>query len=213
MKNSKQIAIVGWHTGDNSFGVSKAYLEYFSRWGNVTILTPNIGINVKSFDLLVLPGGRDVNPARYNTAPSFFTGHPEPCLEFFDEHLLQKFIDANVSIFGICRGHQTLGVHFGVPLIQHIDGFHPKSLKTRSELVHPVWSREALTHNNFAKNKIIQEVNSLHHQAIFSDDILNNEDCGLQIELISKDGLVEAMSHKKHPIVSVQWHPKFFGAC
>jgi gamma-glutamyl-gamma-aminobutyrate hydrolase PuuD len=100
-KKQKQILIVGWKTGDNSFGVTVPYLEYFSKFGQVHVLTPNTVEYVFRADLLVLPGGRDVNPTRYNQSPGYHTGHPEPILEYFDTKVLPKYIEKQIPIFGI----------------------------------------------------------------------------------------------------------------
>jgi gamma-glutamyl-gamma-aminobutyrate hydrolase PuuD len=51
------------------------------------------------------------------------------------------------------------------------------------------------------------QVNSIHHQGI---DRLGE---GLQIEALSHDGVIEAVSHQGEPfVVGVQWHPEFHDA-
>lgn len=100
---TKRIGIVGWGTGENSFGVSKPYLNYFKTYGEVFILGPNEEVD-STLDLLILPGGKDVNPLRYGQIPSLFTGYQEPLLEYFDVTMLPRYIEQGVPIFGICRG-------------------------------------------------------------------------------------------------------------
>lgn len=103
----KKIGIVGWKTGENSFGITVPYLRFFQHYGNVVIL----GVNeepVKDLDLLVLPGGGDVSPNRYNAKPDLFTGVANTWLEYFDKDILPQYIANKTSIFGICRGLQTL---------------------------------------------------------------------------------------------------------
>ena len=51
----KKIIIPGWSTGDSSWGVTKPYLDFFSNYGQVDIITPRKGI--VEADLLVIPGG------------------------------------------------------------------------------------------------------------------------------------------------------------
>ena len=55
-KSYKKIGIVGWSTGESSFGVTKPYLQYLSSFGQVEILTPSKYIR-EDLDLIVLPGG------------------------------------------------------------------------------------------------------------------------------------------------------------
>lgn len=54
----KTIGIVGWSTGDQSFGTSKQYLEHLKDFGTVVILGPDS--HIKGLDLVFLPGGKDV---------------------------------------------------------------------------------------------------------------------------------------------------------
>ena len=52
--------------------------------------------------------------------------------------------------------------------------------------------------------KKIGKVNSAHHQAV------NKLGKDLELSAKSKDGIIEAFYHKKHPYcVGVQWHPEF----
>jgi len=202
MKRDKKIVIPGWMVGDNSFGVTKAYLEYFSRYGKVHILHPSNEI-VEDADLLVLPGGKDVLTTRYGQIPSMHTGQPDMILEWFDHTLLPKYIDMGIPIFATCRGMQTLNVFFGGSLKQHLYG-HPYSTEWRGERVHEVYTPEdyarfkASTKKSSVKPHM--KVNSLHHQAI---DKLGE---GLIPLLISNDGIIEAIKHETLPIYGQQFH-------
>lgn len=201
-KENPRIGIVGWKVGDNSFGCTVPYMNLFSHFGDVEIITPTK--RVRKLDLLVLPGGADINPSRYKAVPSWFTGSPNPFLEFFDLYMLQKYIDAKIPIFGICRGLQTLNVHFGGTLDQHID---TKTSETRSELVHDAFQLKHIVPGEQSSVTKFR-VNSLHHQAIgrLGDD--------LEIMLTDKlptknnDFIVEGIRHKSLPIYGVQYHPE-----
>ena len=219
--NKKNICIVGWNVGDNSFGVTKTYLQYFSKYGNVYLITPSDFDKIYRCDLLVLPGGKDIDPRRYNHKPNFYTLPPDPMLEWFDAKALPKYIEKGIPIFGICRGLQTLAVHYNVPLDQHISTWHDTSVKHRGELVNDLFNPErynweTLKFSGKRDNKGNPEpdlrVNSLHHQAVLYRDLLEHTD-ELKAIYISEDEVVEAMCHVTKPIISVQWHPKFFGAC
>ena len=118
--------------------------------------------------------------------------------------MLQKYIDAKIPIFGICRGLQTLNVHFGGTLDQHID---TKTSETRSELVHDAFQLKHIVPGEQSSVTKFR-VNSLHHQAIgrLGDD--------LEIMLTDKlptknnDFIVEGIRHKSLPIYGVQYHPE-----
>lgn len=196
----KQIGIVGWKTGENSFGVTVPYFEYFSQFGEVSILSPG---QYKDLDLLILPGGLDVDPARYNNIPSLNSSNSNILLEFFDKNILPKYIENKTKIFGICRGLQTLNVYFGGTINQDIP-YHPYS-NPRDERIHEVVSTFKFSEFDkrffYGKTKI--KVNSLHHQAIL------NLGVDLESILVSKDDEeIEAIKHKELPIYAVQYHPE-----
>lgn len=116
----KKIAIVGWNTGDNSFGITKPYAEYFSQFGKLIILTPSDEI-VEGIDLLVLPGGLDLAPSSmFGVAPSYYTSNTDVMKQYFYETTLPQYIMAGIPIFGICLGFQQLSAYFGAKLQQHV---------------------------------------------------------------------------------------------
>ncbi len=205
---SKKIIIPGWSTGDSSWGVTKPYLDFFSTFGQVDIITPRKGI--VEADLLVLPGGMDLNPNKYGEVPGFYTGNIDVYKNYFYEQNLQQYVEAGIPIFGICLGFQSICSYFGSKLTQHM--YHPYS-SSRSELVHkvfPVVGKEPtdgyLTKRG--KNDEHFKVNSLHHQAVSQFDLSND----LKPLYIDEDGYyVEVVKHKTLPIAGVQFHPEELG--
>lgn len=203
----KKLAICGWSTGDNSWGVTKAYLEYFSQFGQVEILTPSEGIRA-DIDMVVLPGGLDTPSSNYGAKPSFMNSNSDVYKEYFVKQNLQQYIDAGKSVFGICLGAQQLNVHFGGKLTQHIWWNHGYS-SPRTELVHEVHPMVG-QHNDgqwiFSKvKKDIFKVNSMHHQGIDLEQLASE----LIPLLVDEDEiLVEAFRHRTLPIAGYQGHPE-----
>ncbi|MFW6311394.1 MAG: gamma-glutamyl-gamma-aminobutyrate hydrolase family protein [Nanoarchaeota archaeon] len=196
----KKIGILSWKIGENSFGITNAYLNWIEYFGQVRILDYKEPFDA-SLDLLVLPGGPDVNPERYKHIPDRSTGKPCVHREYFDMYTLPHYVQNLVPIFGICRGHQTLNVHFGGTLNQHM--YHETSFKSRSELVHEVRYKiksdgKTILYTN--------KVNSLHHQVI--DEV--GKDLRVVARYHDKNRLydVEALIHEQLPIASVQYHPE-----
>jgi len=102
MKN-KKIGIVGHFTGPNSFGITKPYMEFFQHFGEIIMLSP-WDESPRELDLLVLPGGPDVNPFRYLTVEDKLdinVGVPCIVREKFDRELLPQYIEKQTPIFGI----------------------------------------------------------------------------------------------------------------
>ena len=154
----------------------------------------------EEYDGLLLPGGWDVNPARYGK-----TRIPQETIDDdLDElqfNALAGFLEAQKPILGICRGHQLLNVAFGGTLIQHLpcaekhqslasgeDNVHTIHIEAHSFL-YPVYGSAC-------------SVNSTHHQGI---EIPGK---GFRAVLHSEDGVIEGMEHESLPVWSVQFHPE-----
>lgn len=127
--------------------------------------------------------------------------------------MVDRMIDAQKPVFGICRGFQEINVALGgtlrrdtsasEELIRHhapdgvafdamFDHRHPVEL-TEGGLLAKVYAKPAL------------EVNSVHYQGIgkLAD--------GLTVEARAPDGLIEAYSARPNgaPLLGVQWHPEW----
>lgn len=170
-----------------------AYYVFAQQFGNVELIIPTVS-KVDDLDLLILPGGEDVYPLRYGEAPlPNLCNSPNMDYEYFDQEILPNYI-GNTPIFGICRGFQTLNVHFNGSLYQHLED-EPYSSTFRGDLVHGVANREG---------RFQFRINSLHHQGIKQ---LGHD---LTPTLISteKKGCIEAFKHNELPIAAVQFHPE-----
>ena len=204
----KKIGIVGWKLGGNSFGVTLPYLQLFSQFGNVEILMPSTieAMNL-NLDLVVIPGGPDIIPTRYNNVPDFSTGYACPIREHFDKYLLPVYLAKKIPMFGICRGLQTLVVHFGGSLLQNYPHeFSPEDQRGKS--AHKVII-EFL--NKEIRGQQTCSVNSLHHQ------VTNPETFPKELIVVArheKDKSIEAIVSRnleEIPVAAVQWHPEELG--
>lgn len=209
----KKIGILSWKIGENSFGVTVPYLNYIERFGSVRILDYREEVD-ESLDLLILPGGPDINPLNYNAIPERDTGKGCIYREYFDRYILPQYINFKTPIFGICRGLQTLNVFFGGTLTQHM--YHETSERNRFDRVHNI-EFYALVGGKSIYTYFKVGVNSLHHQSI---DLLGEglkaiamykpkEDPKLKNTLDNQ--CIEAIVHTKYPIAAVQYHPEELG--
>ena len=207
----KKIGIVGWKMG-NGFGITLPYMAFFSHFGNVEIIS-HTETEVRELDLLVIPGGPDVDVSRYldeeNEDISLSVGNPCPIRERFDRILLPKYIESRTPIFGICRGHQSLNVEFGGRLVQHM--FHETTSDTeRNKLVHGLFLENTQLIPGLRNRSF--EVNSLHHQIIDEEYVPTN--CRILARHSNKagttrDGVIESVTYyPSYPAHSVQWHPE-----
>ena len=194
-KTNKLIGIPAWDLkADEHFGVSIPYLAWIDKFGIPVIITPDY---MPAVDMIVLPGGGDVDTARYGETPEFYTSKPNIFLEHFDVNILPQYIDNNTPIFGICRGLQTLNVLGGGSLFQDIDN-HPTS-KYVQDLVHDVFE---ILPDGTASKTVAFKSGSWHHQAV------KKLAPGYDVLLVAEDSHVEAIKHREKPIFAVQYHPE-----
>jgi putative glutamine amidotransferase len=205
MNNKKKILLPGWAVGEGSWGVTKPYLHYFSQFGQVEILTPREGI--EKGDLLVLPGGMDMNPNSYGQIPGFYTGNTDVYKQYFFDVNLKQYINAGIPVFSVCLGFQNINVFFGGTLSQHCN-FPYTERNEQKEIL-------KFAFNNDEDRKLVKtthgyKVNSLHHQGVF--DTTLGQDL-IPLAYSQEHENIEAFRHEHLPIYGVQYHPKFFGAC
>lgn len=214
-KTNLRIGIPGWSTGENSYGAGKSYLEFASNFGRAVIVTPEMVPEDNIVDILLLPGGPDLNPRAYGQTPGFFTGNADVFKEYFYSEMLGKYIEAGIPCFGVCLGMQALAVHFGSTLTQNLL-YHPHS-KARWEAGHEVYP---LHYNHTSGELHIQktygfEVNSHHHQGVYLNQLgqsLIPTNVYPEVEKMGQNTLetcvVESFVHQDLPIVGIQWHPE-----
>ena len=118
----------------------------------------------KDCDGLLLPGGGDIDPARYGQT---LAGSEEPDLQrdAAELHLVSDFTSWGKPILGICRGIQMLNVALGGELIQDI----PTAAEHRHDPVIGDRTHKVTTEENSFLFPLYGEnfsVNSAHHQAL-----------------------------------------------
>lgn len=148
------------------------------------------------YDGLLLTGGSDVNPGRYNEEIDGSIGIDidRDAAEFA---VLKAFVDVGKPIMGICRGHQITNVFFGGSLYQHL----PESdLHRGDKIIHEVTALENSIVGRLYGTSFL--VNSTHHQAV------KKLGEGLRATAFWKNKYVEAYEHTTLPVFGVQWHPE-----
>ena len=148
-------------------------------------------------EALLLPGGGDVEPWRYgaeNTASL-----AEPGRDDEELRLLDAFLSAGKPVLGVCRGLQLINVYFGGTLLQDIPGHSQIESRDRR---HATRTAPSILRSLYGETV---EVNSAHHQAA---DRLGS---GRAAVPWAEDGIVEAVVHRRYPILALQWHPERLG--
>lgn len=181
--------------------VNPLYLEMLKR-NNIEYIPVGLGEDVNvilnTCDGLLVTGGIDVNPSRYNKVNDGSIINDLSITNTTDEidyKWIKAFSDLNKPIIGICRGLQVINVFFGGSLIQDIKG-HTKGSKGMHHNVRLI--KDAYLYDCYKVDE--KSVNSYHHQVI---DKLGK---GLKAIAYSDEGYIEAIEGNN--IYAVQWHPE-----
>jgi putative glutamine amidotransferase len=155
---------------------------------------------------LLLPGGSDVDPARYDATRHPATEESCPELDELEIELLARARDQGLPVLAICRGHQLLNVALGGSLHQHIDGDGHRAQEGEG---HPSRWHDVDIEPDCRLARLlgagIHRVNSRHHQGVLPSTISP----ALMPVAASPDGFIEAMEGRDGSwLLSVQWHPE-----
>lgn len=184
--------------------IPATYVDCVAEAGGLPLLLPPIDDTsvaaqiVAELDGLVVSGGPDVDPARYDEEPHAFTDEPRVQRDAWELALLAAALDRDIPVLGVCRGAQLLNVLYGGSLVQHIED-HKAGIavfqKTEVSLDHDALPGSVLGWN--------VTVSCYHHQAI------GRLGEGLAVTGRAPDGTIEAVvAPGKTFAVGVQWHPE-----
>ena len=144
----------------------------------------------EGFKVTVVPAGTRAEEILAYKPDGLFVsngpGDPSAVPYVFDE--LKKLI-GKLPIFGICLGHQMLGLAYGGKTFKLKFGHHGGN--------QPV--------QNLSTTKV--EITAQNHGFAVDFDSLNSDEVELT-HINLNDQTVEGISHKKFPIFSVQYHPE-----
>jgi len=197
------------------FGQNQSYIRPADKAGAAPLLIPLLTDKDQLrqlFDLLdglLLPGGEDVDPARYGQPPHENLRQVSPLRDATELTLARWAMEEGRPLLAICRGIQVLNVALGGSLYQDIQSQLPQAQNhdwfpgyPRNHLSHPV---QVAPDSRLAGilGTTTLSVNSLHHQAV--QDIAP----GLEAVAWSPDGVCEALEAPGHPFaLGLQWHPE-----
>lgn len=148
-------------------GIEEQYLKLFSQYGRVIAVMPDMQPSDIKLDLLVLPGGADLDTSFTCNGEDMIVGNgsANPMYSQFYRHFLKHWLNAGVPVFGICLGFQALNVCLGGGLTadgpnHNLNGLHPIGIYNEKLGLHLPTTKTGV------KKPYINEVNSRHHQFI-----------------------------------------------
>ncbi len=195
--------------------ISDGYLSGLLETGAVPIVLPttsdpaHIERLVAACDGFLIPGGQDIDPARYGARRKPHTHRSATSRDSMEQALVKAALAADKPILGICRGMQSLNVALGGTLHQDI-----KAARPDASLQH-VQGRpfDMPAHMvEIVEGSLLEQcvgatrlgVNTIHHQSV---DKLGE---GLVVNAISPDdGIIEGIEMPgARFVIGVQWHPE-----
>jgi putative glutamine amidotransferase len=186
----------------------REYTDSVVRAGGVPVLLPPTGDGfaelVTRLDGLVLAGGADIDPARYDQPVRPETEGLRPDRDAFEFGLLTEALRANLPVLAVCRGMQLLNSALGGTLHQHLPD-HVGHAGHRPEVgmfgtCHVTIAGDSRIAGAFGTET---KVRCHHHQAV---DVVAP---GLAVVGTADDGTVEAVELAGGAfVVGVQWHPE-----
>lgn len=161
-------------------------------------------------DGLMLAGGVDIAPEEYGEAPHPDLGKVDAARDRTELTIARWALAADLPVFGICRGIQTLNVAAGGSLYQDIPAQLPVAAKhnyrpSESPWEQPVHRVRVASGSRLAHILGATEVgaNSFHHQAV------KQTAPGFVSVAAAEDGVVEGIENPgRRFALGVQWHPE-----
>ena len=201
-----------WDAERKSVWMLPDYLEGIKAAGGVPVVLPlemseeDANRIVETFDGFLFTGGQDVTPELYAMKDTTGTIIPSPERDRLEMLLLEKALQADKAVLGICRGLQFINAFLGGTLWQDLPSQHPSDIVHRQGKPYGVPTHKVSLSGDLRTllGKDTLEVNTLHHQAI--------KDLGKDLIPMaeSPDGLIEAVKMVgKRFVCAVQWHPEY----
>lgn len=159
-------------------------------------------------DGLLIPGGGDINPARYHAVANPLTTGIDDDRDQLEITVAQWAAADDRPLLGICRGHQLVHVALGGALVQDIASEMATGIRHDNPVDRP---RDLIHAVGIAPDSRLAEVvgdvsvmvNSLHHQAVARPAP------DLRVTAHAPDGLIEASElPDRRFYLAVQWHPE-----
>ncbi len=160
---------------------------------------------------LLLPGGPDVDPARYGAAPDPNAGlHLCRPLDALELQLLEYALGRDMPVLAICRGMQLLNVAFGGKLIQDLPDYPDhREEDLQGELVsrkHSIFLSPGSKAAAIIGSAGFFRVNSRHHQGLREAQRAQRL---MSTAYSVEDGLVEGLESVEHSwVIGLQCHPE-----
>ena len=191
------------------------YALAITRAGGLPVLVPNefplddIPQLLNNLHGILLSGGGDIYPDLYGVTDDVHSKKKSRARDRLEKALVEKAIEMDLPILGICRGHQMINAALGGTLFTDLASQYTTEVEhsqpTSQEPDYLVHEVEIFPGTHLAQiiGKPAIRVNSRHHQAI------RQLAHGFVVTARAIDGLIEGIELPgKRFCMGVQWHPE-----
>lgn len=209
----KAVIGVSSNIKEDLLSVPMSNVRAITQFGGVPIVLPNlVGDKIteiaNTINGLLLTGGGDIDPTLFGEEPLPGLGNIVPERDLFEMALVQKMLELNKPVLGICRGAQIMSIAMGGDMYQDIYSQKDGPLLQHDQQA-PNWHGShfvEVTEGSLLRKIVGMDkfkVNSYHHQA------LRSMPAGFIVSGVASDGVIEAFESTKHLFVmGIQWHPE-----
>ena len=195
------------------YAIRQNYCRAIVRAGGLPFALPHESELVESYldglnGVIVTGGAFDVDPTLFGARERHATVKLKEGRTDFELAMVQRALERDLPVLGICGGQQLLNVALGGTLVQHIpdeiDGaLAHEQPNPRDEVGHEVSIVPDTLLARICGEASIA-VNSAHHQAAAEVGP------GVVVNAYAPDGVIEGIEAPKFAFcLGVQWHPEF----
>lgn len=190
------------------------YLDVLYACGAIPLVLPfdSDAVDVEQVlslcDGLILTGGPDVEPRWYGEETMPECGEIQTFRDELEFRLLDKALEGNMPVLGVCRGEQLLNVFCGGTLYQDLATQLPNTINHAMEPPFEVPCHKVVLEKDEPLHVLLGvdeiPVNSIHHQAV--------RDVAPTLVPLARslDGVIEGVWMPGMRFVwGVQWHPEW----
>lgn len=162
-------------------------------------------------DGVAVPGGQDVNPARWGDDSPYDESLLCDVRDEFEFKLVHRVLELDKPLFATCRGMQLLNVAMGGTLCMDVPGIAPlegtglwRHAMVLNDPAHPVEAQDGTLLARCVGGAGLIQANSSHHCCV--------DKIGEGVRLVARatDGIPEAIEVPSARFcLGVQWHPEY----
>ncbi|GLO65187.1 MULTISPECIES: gamma-glutamyl-gamma-aminobutyrate hydrolase family protein [Oceanobacillus] len=202
-------------TDCSQYTINNRNIRAIENAGGIPVMLPylkekeDINHMMNKLDGLYLTGGYDIDPTLFGEEPLPGLGTIIPERDRSEIAYIERMIETDKPILGVCRGSQILNIAIGGSMYQDIYTQLDTSTLLQHQQKAPFGHRSHFV--NVKEDSLLFQltgmdkfkVNSYHHQTN------NRVPKDYQICATASDGIIEAFESTNHRFVlGLQWHPE-----